>query len=229
MLLTYCSLQAWCQNWIAGSTVNEPIAGFSLQSAGCIAPDADAVVNLPVSSVNGVQYYLHLTQLNGSTGVDIQPYGINLIAGDSLLINHNNNEIFLNASTAGGNADFVLVANGIPTSVGQPHPCGLNNNFLSNGTICPDFLFNTVVLNCTVAAPSSLETSEFKRSTISYTTSGWTYTSFSSNDFLNCFSSDGRLIFSTAANRNQPIILPINQAGIYFILSQTNQYKIVQP
>lgn len=195
---------------------------------GC-APDPDASLVLPVSQATGVSYYLHLVLLNGSAGIDIQPYNLTMIEGDSLLLTSANAQIFVNAGGGGGDATLSVKANGTPTNIGDPHPCGLNTNFTSDGNSCPEQFTHNVTNACVVSLTTVLNEAGIEKSALLQSGDGMIYRSASKNDFIQVFSSEGRLVLSASVKQGESFVLPKFEAGIYFLLCKNEQFKIVQP
>jgi hypothetical protein len=79
-----------------------------------------------------------------------------LATGDSILIPGGGNLYSLYFFLGGGLLDMSIKAVGVPTTVGQVHPCQPNNLWMSNLMICDEGLSPVINNNCMVEAGTSL-------------------------------------------------------------------------
>jgi hypothetical protein len=219
----------FAQNWTVGIPVNSTIASFTAVAGSCAQGTADVNVTIPASLVTGVDYYLHLVLLSGSGGMDVMPNNVTMVDGDSIQINSQSLNLFLNTSAGGGFASLQIKAHGIPTTAGQAHPCSTFTNFVSNFQICPEGLTHGVTNTCTVDAATGLSDMTQASSQVFLSQNGWTYTSGEQSEVIQLFGIDGRLLFTSMVKAGERINLPIQESGIYLLRHGTNTQKIVQP
>ncbi len=142
------------QNWTVGTPVNMVVNTNLFHSNYCY-PTADQHFLINGSTISGVNYYLYVNSAPLDS-VYLMPGNDTLTTGDSILIPGGGNLYSLYFFLGGGLLDMSIKAVGIPTTVGQVHPCQPNNLWMSDLMICDEGLSPVINNNCMVEAGTSL-------------------------------------------------------------------------
>ena len=151
------------QNWVVGTPVNMVLTSNLFHSNYCY-PTADQHFTVSGSTVTGVNYYLYINSAPLDS-VYIFPGNDTLATGDSILIPTGANYYALYFFNTGGLLDISIKAVGIPTIIGEAHPCQPNFNWASNLMICDEGLTPSIEDSCYVAAGSNLSVEIFGTNT----------------------------------------------------------------
>ncbi len=118
-------------------------------------PTADQHFIISGSTVSGVDYYLYVNSAPFDS-VYIFPGNDTLATGDSMLIPSGSNYYALYFFNTGGLLDMSIKAVGVPTTIGQPHPCQPNSLWITDGMLFDEELTPVINNNCIVEAGFSL-------------------------------------------------------------------------
>lgn len=142
------------QNWTVGSPVNMVVNTNLFHSNYCY-PTADQHFLIDGSTISGISYYLYVNSAPLDS-VYLMPGNDTLTTGDSILIPGGGNLYSLYFFLGGGLLDMSIKAVGVPTTIGQSHPCQPSNLWMSNLMICDEGLTPVINNNCVVEAGTSL-------------------------------------------------------------------------